>query len=193
MFCQQRSEKTRPMADGFNEARALRVVEIMSDFQALQRRIAEYVPNLPPEEYLEEGYQVLRQCRAEAQAVLTAPFPLDLPQLPGGSGEQEKFQLQRIIIDASARRFQSKKIYLRAVAAIRWSNTRNAILQGEPQHQGHTAQLQQVNNALRNELVAITDARIIDEFRHEDTQAGFWLQDDPSRNTILEWIRSYPA
>lgn len=56
----------------------------------------------------------------------------------------------RIIIDASARRFQAKKIYLRAVAAIRWSNTRNAILQGEPLHQGRTAQLQQANNALRN-------------------------------------------
>ncbi|KAL9005467.1 MAG: hypothetical protein Q9188_001745 [Gyalolechia gomerana] len=165
----------------------------MSDFQALQRRIAEYVPNPPPEEYFEEGYQVLRQCRAEAEAVLTAPFPLDLSQVPGGSGEQEKFQLQRIIIDASARRFQAKKIYLRAVAAIRWSNTRNAILQGEPLHQGRTAQLQQANNALRNELVAITDARIINELQQADSQAGYWLQDDPSRNTMLEWIRSNPA
>lgn len=56
----------------------------------------------------------------------------------------------RIIIDASARRFQAKKIYLRAVAAIRWSNTRNAILQGGPLHPGHRAQLQQVDIALRN-------------------------------------------
>ncbi|KAI4187557.1 MAG: hypothetical protein L6R41_002745 [Letrouitia leprolyta] len=181
------------MADGFNEARALRVVEIMNDFQALQQRIAEYAPNPPPEEYFEEGYQVLRQCRAEAEAVLTAPFPLNLAQAQNGSGEQEKFQLQRIIIDASARRFQAKKIYLRAVAAIRWSNTRNAILQGGPLHPGHRAQLQQVDIALRNELATITDARIINEFRQADAQARYWLQDDPPRNTILEWIRSHPA
>ncbi|KAI4113964.1 MAG: hypothetical protein LQ345_005164 [Seirophora villosa] len=179
------------MADGFNEARALRVVEIMRDFQSLQHRIAEYSPNPPAEEYFEEGYQVLRQCRAEAAAVLAAPFPLDLTQVSGGSGEQEKRQLQRIIIDASARRFQVKKIYLRAVAAVRWLNTRNAILQGEPANQGHAAQLQQANHTLRNELAAISDARIINDFRNTDTQNGYWLQDDPSRSAILEWIRTY--
>ena len=56
----------------------------------------------------------------------------------------------RVIIDASARRFQAKKIYLRAVAAIRWSNARNNILQGQRPHQGHTAYLQQITNTLRN-------------------------------------------
>ncbi|KAI4280998.1 MAG: hypothetical protein L6R35_005778 [Caloplaca aegaea] len=188
---QQVVTKTKLMADGFNEARALRVVEIMRDFQSLQHRIAEYSPNPSPEEYFEEGYQVLRQCRAQAAALLAAPFPLDLSQIAGGSGEQEKRHLQRIIIDASARRFQVKKIYLRAVAAVRWLNTRNAILQGEQANQGHAAQLQQANNTLHNELAAITDARIIDDFRNADTQAGYWLQDDPSRTTILEWIRSY--
>ncbi|KAI4120462.1 MAG: hypothetical protein LQ338_007005 [Usnochroma carphineum] len=189
---QQVMNKSKFMAD-VNEARALRVVEIMNEFQSLQCRIAEYAPNPPPEEYFEEGYQVLRQCRAEALAVLAAPFPLDLSQVPSGDGEQEKRQLQRIIIDASARRFQAKKIYLRAVAAVRWSNTRNAILQGEQPDQGHAAQLQQANSTLRTELASITDARIINEFRTADTRAGYWLQDDPSRATILDWIRSNPA
>lgn len=101
--------------------------------------------------------------------------------------------LVRIIIDASARRFQAKRIYLRAVAAVRWSNTRNAILQGEQPNQGHAAQLQQADITLRTELAAITDARIITDFRNADTEAGFWLQDDPPRATILEWIRSYLA
>ncbi|KAL8918274.1 MAG: hypothetical protein Q9208_007442 [Pyrenodesmia sp. 3 TL-2023] len=181
------------MADGLNEARALRVVEIINDFQSLQRRIAEYAPNPAPEEYFEEGYQVLRLCRADAAALLAAPFPLDFSHFSSGSGEQEKRQLQRIIIDASARRFQAKKIYLRAVAAVRWSNTRNAILQGEQPNQDHAAQLQQADNALRTELAAITDARIINDFRNADTEAGFWLQDDPPRGTILEWIRSHFA
>ncbi|KAL8763071.1 MAG: hypothetical protein Q9184_001031 [Pyrenodesmia sp. 2 TL-2023] len=176
-----------------NEARALRIVEIISDFQGLQRRIAEYAPNPAPEEYFEEGYQVLRQCRADAAAVLAAPFPLDFSHVSSGSGEQEKRQLQRIIIDASARRFQAKRIYLRAVAAVRWSNTRNLILQGEQLNQDHAAQFQQADNTLRTELAAITDARIINDFRNADTEAGFWLQDDPPRATILEWIRSHLA
>ncbi|KAL9585603.1 MAG: hypothetical protein Q9212_001425 [Teloschistes hypoglaucus] len=177
------------MADGFNEARALRVTELMTDYQSLLQRIAEYAPNPPPEEYFEHGYEVLRQCRAEAQAVLLVPYPLDISSMPNGSGDQEKRQLQRIIIDASARRFQAKKIYLRAVAAVRWSNARNAILQGTP-HAAQATQLQQTNNSLRIELAAVTDARIINDFRQADTQAGYWLVDDPLLATILNWIRS---
>ncbi|KAI4137201.1 MAG: hypothetical protein L6R39_007420 [Caloplaca ligustica] len=183
--------KTKFMADGFNEARAFRIVEIMNDFQSLQHRIAEYAPNPPPEEYFGEGYQILRQCRAEAAAVLAAPFPLDLSQVGSGDGEQEKRQLQRIILDASGRRFQTKKIYLRAVVAVRWLNNRNAILQSSQPDPIQAAQLQQADNTLRQELAAITDARIINDFRTADTQAGYWVQDDPPRATILEWVRSH--
>ncbi|KAL8641192.1 MAG: hypothetical protein Q9228_001973 [Teloschistes exilis] len=195
------------MADGFNEARALRVTELMTDYQGLLRRIAEYAPNPSPEEYFEHGYEVLRQCRAEAQAVLLVPYPIDLSSMPNGSGDQEKRQLQRIILDASARRFQAKKIYLRAVAAVRWSNARTAILQGTP-HAAQATQLQQTNNNLRivsaiaatvgltsltafKELAAVTDARIVNDFRQADTQAGYWLVDDPPLATILNWIRSH--
>lgn len=78
-----------------NEARALRITEVMTDFQNLQRRISEYAPNPPPEEYYEQGYEVLRQCRAEAQANLMAPYPPDTLQIPGSPEEQEKRQLQR--------------------------------------------------------------------------------------------------
>ncbi|KAL8697109.1 MAG: hypothetical protein Q9201_007306 [Fulgogasparrea decipioides] len=83
------------MADGFNEARALRVAELMTDYQGLLRRIAEYAPNPPPEDYYEQGYEVLRQCRAEAQAVLVIPYPVDMSYMHNGSEEQEKRQLQR--------------------------------------------------------------------------------------------------
>ncbi|KAL8966445.1 MAG: hypothetical protein Q9183_003372 [Haloplaca sp. 2 TL-2023] len=170
----------------------------MTDYQGFLRRIAEYAPNPSPEEYYEEGYEVLRQCRAEAQAVINVPFPVDSTQLPNGSGESQGRQLQRhvnvnlIIADASARRFQAKKIYLRAVAAVRWSNARNAIIQSTP-HPGQATQMQQTNNNLRNELAGITDLRIINEFRQADTQAGYWLQDDPSLTAILDLIRSSSA
>ncbi|KAL8775067.1 MAG: hypothetical protein Q9209_000546 [Squamulea sp. 1 TL-2023] len=198
------------MADGFNEARALRITEIMTEFQSLQRRIAEYAPNPSPDEYFEEGYQVLRQCRAEALAVLVVPYP-ELSPAPSGLADPEKLQLQRypkiyyhfpnvslsrlarIILDASARRFQSMKIYLRAVAAVRWSNARNSILQSGRPLQQQTVSLQQVNTNLRTDLAAVTDARIYNELRQTDSQAGYWLQDDPPLATILNWIRSHPA
>ena len=54
----------------------------------------------------------------------------------------------RILIDASARRFRAQKIYLRAVAAMRWVQARNQILQGQQPHAGHAAALQRVENAL---------------------------------------------
>ncbi|KAL8714004.1 MAG: hypothetical protein Q9220_002150 [cf. Caloplaca sp. 1 TL-2023] len=207
---QRFATKPKLMADGFNEARALRITEIMTDFQILQRRIAEYAPNPPPEDYYEEGYEVLRQCRAEAQAVLVVPYPIDLSQASSGSDEQEKHQLQRVILDASARRFQSKKIYLRAVAAVRWSNARNVILNNGKSPQSQNVLLQQANNSLRavcssipdaivvanalkKELAATTDVRIANELRQADAQAGYWLQDDPSLATILNWIRSQHA
>lgn len=55
----------------------------------------------------------------------------------------------RVLLDASARRFQAQRIYLRNVAAARWVNMRNGILQGQRRHAGHTAALQQADNALR--------------------------------------------
>lgn len=62
-----------------NEVRALRVVEIMNDFRTLQLHIESLINRddaTPPDQqsmYL-EGYQLLRQCTAEAQAVLATNF-----------------------------------------------------------------------------------------------------------------------
>lgn len=67
----------------------------MTEFQSLQRRIAEYSPNHSPDEYFEEGYEVLRQCRADAQAVLGAPYPVEPSDASSISGDSEKCQLQR--------------------------------------------------------------------------------------------------
>ena len=78
-----------------NEARAMRVVEIMNDYQAIQRRIAQLQVPVPQDDYYEEGYQVLRQCQAEAQAVLAAPYDYELLQPSRGPNETEKRQLQR--------------------------------------------------------------------------------------------------
>lgn len=36
-----------------------------------------------------------------------------------------------VLLDASLRRFRCQRIYLRATAAMRWINSRNAILRGQ--------------------------------------------------------------
>jgi len=54
-----------------------------------------------------------------------------------------------IMLDASARRFQAQKIYLRAVAATRWANSRAVILQGQKPQAGHLPSLQATSEGLR--------------------------------------------
>lgn len=54
-----------------------------------------------------------------------------------------------ILLDASARRFRVQKIYVRAVAAARWINARNQILQGQKPNASHVAALQLAENKLR--------------------------------------------
>ncbi|MCJ1227699.1 hypothetical protein MMC12_004355 [Toensbergia leucococca] len=162
----------------------------MADYQRLQHQISLYQANAPLEDYYEEGYAVLRQCTAEALAVLTADYDTGLLQVPTAPEQQTMQQLQRVLLDASARRFQAQKIYLRAVAATRWVNTRNAILQLQRSHAGHAAALQQADINLRSEISTITDERVVNELRMADWQARHWLQEDPSLQAMLHWICS---
>ncbi len=73
----------------------MRVAEIMNDFRNLQHYIAQIKANPSPEEHYEEGYAILRQCAADAQAVLTAHYDSGLLQVPTNNGECERLQLQR--------------------------------------------------------------------------------------------------
>ncbi|KAL6721350.1 hypothetical protein ACLMJK_000453 [Lecanora helva] len=183
--------KTKAMADGLNEARALRVTEIVRDYQNIQRRIAQFQANPSQDEYHEIGYTTLRQCHGEARTLLSTAYPPEMLHPPTRPNEAEKRQLQRVILDASARRFQAQKIHMRAAAAMRWVNRRSAILQGRKPTNGNLALLQQADNVLRSETAAITNDRIINGFRTADQQAGYWLQDDPSLSAVLNWIRSH--
>ena len=73
----------------------MRVAEVMNGFQILQRGISEIQSNSSSDDWYEEGYEILRQCRAEGQAVLAADYVADLLHVPGAPGEKEKRQLQR--------------------------------------------------------------------------------------------------
>jgi hypothetical protein len=76
-----------------NDARAIRIAEIMSDFRNLQYYLSQLRATPTAEEYYLEGYSLLRQCSSEAQAILDAPFAAATTS-PGGDAEREKTQLR---------------------------------------------------------------------------------------------------
>jgi hypothetical protein len=55
----------------------------------------------------------------------------------------------RVMLDASVRRFKIQQTYLKASAALRWVNSRNAILGGNQPSPIHTPALLQIANTMR--------------------------------------------
>ncbi|KAF1354926.1 hypothetical protein BDV97DRAFT_288931 [Delphinella strobiligena] len=172
-----------------NHARAMRIAEIIADFRSLQHFLASIRMNPSADEYDEEAYIVLRQCAANANALLAQPFNPQSPS-PQGDEEAEKIALQQIILDASVRRFKAQQIYLRASAALRWVASRNAILGGQQAQPVHQPALQQILNTLRAELSSITMERIELSLRSMDTSHGKWMAEDPSLQMIQHMIQS---
>ncbi len=124
-----------------------------------------------------------------------------------------KLTQYRIILDASARRFQAHKLYLKAAAARRWVMRRTQVLQGQKPNARHTEGLSAANEALRSvrdlsayqgsangqvanpdgllqDLSEVTDTNVMNDLRAADQRAGYWLSEDPPLNKILDWIRS---
>ncbi|GFF37047.1 hypothetical protein IFM46972_05093 [Aspergillus udagawae] len=187
------------MADGLNQARALRVAEIINDYRTLLIHVPQQNVQAPPEDAHEEGYVVLRESIAAAQTLISASYNARAVPTQASSEETERAELQRVILDASARRFQAHKIYLRAAAARRWAIHRQNILRGQRPGPQHASQLKAVNDAFRQpdlkscqELQQITDAHVVADLRAADVRAGHWLDNDPSLSAILALIRSQP-
>ncbi|KAF2732858.1 hypothetical protein EJ04DRAFT_535800 [Polyplosphaeria fusca] len=177
------------MSDGLNDARAMRVAEIMSDFRNLQYYLSQLRATPTAEEYYLEGYSLLRQCSDEAQAILDAPFSATTTS-PGGDSEREKTQLRGVIVDAAVRRFQCQRAYLRAHAGLRWMNTRNSILRGQKPNASHLGHLHAADTTLRMELLAITDEHVDNTLRSQDSAQGKWLGEDPSLAQIQQVLMS---
>ena len=83
---------------------------------------------------------------ADMQGLMTSNYN-PLPVAGDGDVESEKVQLQRVILDSAARRFQAHKIYLRIAAAKRWDMSRNAILRSG---RHSSSQLRAVDGTLRH-------------------------------------------
>lgn len=84
-----------------NDARAMRVAEVMNDFQSLQHRISQYHSVIANEQSQEVGFSILRRCHADAQAVLAEPFDGGALEAPSSPGEQTKRQLRRLVLSTS--------------------------------------------------------------------------------------------
>lgn len=84
-----------------NHARAMRIAEIIADFRSLQHFLASIRMNPSADEYDEEAYIVLRQCAANANALLAQPFNPQSPS-PQGDEEAEKIALQQSVHDAAS-------------------------------------------------------------------------------------------
>lgn len=83
-----------------NEARALRVMEIMNDFRTLQVQITSLVTrpdSNPPDQasYYLSGYQLLRECNALAQAILATQYNPGSLGLGAGSSRVPDTEVQR--------------------------------------------------------------------------------------------------
>ncbi|KAJ5588820.1 hypothetical protein N7537_011498 [Penicillium hordei] len=171
------------MADGFNQARAMRVAEIINDYRTLLLHISQQQVEPSQEEYWEDGFVVLRESLASAQTLMAANYQA-CPVTGQGNVETEKAELKRVILDSSARRFQAHKIYLRAAAARRWAMTRASVLRGS----NPTAQLKSATATLHQDLARFTDQHVVADLRAADLRAGHWLDDDPSLEAIHRWV-----
>ncbi|KAJ5326605.1 hypothetical protein MYU51_014559 [Penicillium brevicompactum] len=177
------------MSDGLNQARAMRVAEIINDYRTLLLHISQQNVNASQEEYWEEGFVVLRESLASAQTLMSANYQ-PCPVTGQGNVETEKAELQRVILDSSARRYQAHKIYLRAAAARRWAMARASILQGQRPTAQHAAALKSATTTLHQDLARITDTYAVSDLRAADMRAGHWVDDDPSLEAIRRWVGS---
>ncbi|KAF1358472.1 hypothetical protein EJ07DRAFT_166741 [Lizonia empirigonia] len=175
------------MSDGLNDARAMRIAEIMTDFRNLQHYLSQLRATPTAEEYYLEGYSLLRSCANEAQTILQTPFSASAGSTTGDP-ERERQQLKTIITDAAVRRFQCQRAYLRAHAGLRWVNARHSVLRGQKPNASHIPALQQVDGTLRNELLAITDSHVESTLRNQDAAQGKWLAEDPSLSQIQQQL-----
>ncbi|KAJ5925698.1 hypothetical protein N7454_008337 [Penicillium verhagenii] len=175
------------MSDGLNQARAVRVAELINDYRTLLLHISQQSADAHPDDQYEEGYTVLRECHSAAQRLVSANYH-PCPVTGQGSPHTEMVELQRVIIDSAARRFQAHKIYLRAAAARRWAITRANTLRGGRPSSATSAALKALNASLVQDLARVTDQHVVADLRAADTRAGHWLDDDPSLDVIRRWI-----
>ena len=80
-----------------NQARAVRLAELLNDYRTLLLHISQQNVDAAPEDYYEEGFVVLRECLAAAQSLMAANYH-PCPVTGQGNAETEKAELQRDLV-----------------------------------------------------------------------------------------------
>jgi hypothetical protein len=78
-----------------NDARAVRVAELMNDYRTLQIHIQQQTMQIPSEEQGREGYKVMKECMVAAQRLLSSNYNISSLQSQSGDAEAQKAQLRR--------------------------------------------------------------------------------------------------
>ncbi|KAE8372477.1 hypothetical protein BDV26DRAFT_285935 [Aspergillus bertholletiae] len=178
------------MVDRLNAARALRVAEIINDYRTLLVHIARHNTRILTDSCHEDIHKEIREGLAAAEALVSANYNPSVAPTQSNT-ETEKAELQRTILDASARRFQAHRIYLRVAVATRWAIARQDILRGVQPVIQRTAPLHDARTTFRQEMAQVTDQYVVDDLRAADTRAGYWLEEDPTLPDILGWIHHH--
>ncbi|EGP92559.1 uncharacterized protein MYCGRDRAFT_35238, partial [Zymoseptoria tritici IPO323] len=76
-----------------NNVRAIRIAELMKDFHDIQKQLADVALPSAAETSTEEGFALMRQCKAQARALLRQPFEQN--GKPSKDEEKIKMQLKR--------------------------------------------------------------------------------------------------
>ena len=80
-----------------NDARAMRVAELINDYRTLQLHISQQLASVSMGNTQQEGYRVLAQSSASAQRLLAAGFTSMPIEDQGSDPEMEKAQLRQCV------------------------------------------------------------------------------------------------
>jgi hypothetical protein len=78
-----------------NDARAVRIAEVIQDFRNLHIHLSQMNVTAPSHEHHLVGYEILRACVAEGQAVLVQPFAST--NTAASTPESQRRQLQALV------------------------------------------------------------------------------------------------
>ncbi|QKX56773.1 uncharacterized protein TRUGW13939_03880 [Talaromyces rugulosus] len=162
----------------------------MNDYRTLQLHISQQTTGVSSGDTQLDGYRVLAQGVAAAQQLLAAGFVSAPVQGSGSSVEMQKTQLRQVMLDASVRRFQAHKIYLRVAAAKRWVIHHNGLSRNTQADQ-RAARLREITQSLQSDLNRITDQSTYSDLREADVRAGLWVDEDPPLAAISLWINTH--
>lgn len=193
-----------------NQARAMRVAEIINDYRTLLLHISQQQVDAPQEEYYADGFVILRESLASAQTLMAANYQ-PCPVTGQGNAETEKAELQRYIHLPFNLPFHSSHPKKKTKIKIKKNHPNTSprvILDGSARRfQAHKIYLRAAAArrwamtrdsspktaaaSLHQDLARVTDQHVVADLRAADMRAGHWVEEDPSLEAIRRWMAGH--